>query len=114
MIALIEEFKKELTDIAEFAPSTVDNYVACMAAFFNYAAHRAYRLAAPEHPGLDGADPDGVADGPHLGRHLPRRDGKDTLHAGGALCRNGGHDADAVHPAALEGLQVSLDTRSAR
>ncbi|BBO88312.1 tyrosine-type recombinase/integrase [Desulfosarcina ovata] len=37
MIAPIDEFKKELTDIAMFAPSTVDNYVACMTAFFDYA-----------------------------------------------------------------------------
>ncbi len=40
MIALIDEFKKELTDIQAFAPSTVDNYVAYMAAFFDYARHR--------------------------------------------------------------------------
>jgi hypothetical protein len=40
MIALIDEFRKELKDIAEFAPSTVDNYVACMAAFFDYARNR--------------------------------------------------------------------------
>ncbi len=40
MIALIDEFKKELTDIAMFAPSTVDNYVACMTAFFDYARNR--------------------------------------------------------------------------
>lgn len=40
MIALIDEFKKELTDIKAFAPSTVDNYVACMAAFFDYARNR--------------------------------------------------------------------------
>jgi len=40
MIALIDEFRKELKDIAEFAPSTVDNYVHCMAAFFDYARHR--------------------------------------------------------------------------
>lgn len=41
MIALIDEFRKELTDIAEFAPRTVDNYVACVAAFFDDAAKRA-------------------------------------------------------------------------
>lgn len=35
MIALIDDFKKELTDIAAFAQSTVDNYVACLAAFFD-------------------------------------------------------------------------------
>lgn len=40
MIALIDEFKKELTDIAVYAPSTVDNYVACMTAFFDYARRR--------------------------------------------------------------------------
>jgi integrase/recombinase XerD len=40
MIALIDEFKKELSDIAEFAPSTVENYVACIAAFFDYARNR--------------------------------------------------------------------------
>lgn len=37
MIALIDDFRKELTDIATFASSTVDNYVACLAAFFDYA-----------------------------------------------------------------------------
>lgn len=37
MIALIDEFAKELTQIAEFAESTVHNYVACIAAFFDYA-----------------------------------------------------------------------------
>lgn len=37
MIALIDEFAKELADIAEFAQSTVENYVACIAAFFHYA-----------------------------------------------------------------------------
>ena len=40
MIALIDEFKKELSDIAEFAQSTVDNYAACIVAFFNYAHNR--------------------------------------------------------------------------
>ena len=40
MIALIDEFKKELSDIAEYAPSTVENYVACIAAFFDYARNR--------------------------------------------------------------------------
>ncbi|MCW9097991.1 MAG: tyrosine-type recombinase/integrase [Ignavibacteriaceae bacterium] len=40
MIALIDDFKKELTDIAAFAQSTVDNYVACLAAFFDYAHNR--------------------------------------------------------------------------
>lgn len=40
MIALIDEFKKELTDIAVYAPSTVDNYVTCMTAFFDYARRR--------------------------------------------------------------------------
>jgi integrase/recombinase XerD len=40
MIALIDEFKKELSDIAEFAPSTVENYVACIAAFFDYARNQ--------------------------------------------------------------------------
>lgn len=40
MIALIDEFKKELSDIAEFAQSTVDNYVACITAFFDYARNR--------------------------------------------------------------------------
>ncbi len=40
MMALIDEFKKEMTDIATFAPSTVDNYVACMTAFFDYARHQ--------------------------------------------------------------------------
>lgn len=40
MITLIDEFKKELADIAMFAPSTVDNYVACMTAFFGYARNR--------------------------------------------------------------------------
>jgi site-specific recombinase XerD len=40
MIALIDEFRKELSDIAEFAPSTVDNYVACVVGFFDYAQHR--------------------------------------------------------------------------
>ncbi len=37
MIALIDDFAKELADIAGFAPSTVENYVACIAAFFHYA-----------------------------------------------------------------------------
>ncbi len=40
MIALIDDFRKELSDIAEFAASTVDNYVACLAAFFDYAENR--------------------------------------------------------------------------
>jgi site-specific recombinase XerD len=40
MIALIDDFAKELTDIAEFAQSTVENYVACVAAFFDYAQNR--------------------------------------------------------------------------
>jgi len=40
MIAIIDEFKKELSDIAEFAQSTVDNYVACITAFFDYARNR--------------------------------------------------------------------------
>jgi site-specific recombinase XerD len=40
MIALIDEFKKELSDIAEFAPSTVENYVSCIAAFFDYTRNR--------------------------------------------------------------------------
>jgi integrase/recombinase XerD len=40
MMALIHAFKKELSDIAEFAPSTVENYVACIAAFFDYARNR--------------------------------------------------------------------------
>jgi integrase/recombinase XerD len=40
MIVLIDEFKKELSDIAEFAQSTVDNYVACITAFFDYARNR--------------------------------------------------------------------------
>jgi integrase/recombinase XerD len=40
MIALIDDFKKELCDIAEFAATTVDNYVACVAAFFDYAQNR--------------------------------------------------------------------------
>jgi len=40
MITLIDEFKKELSDIAEFAQSTVDNYVACITAFFDYARNR--------------------------------------------------------------------------
>ena len=37
MIALIDDFAKELTDIKGFAASTVQNYVACVAAFFHYA-----------------------------------------------------------------------------
>lgn len=40
MIALIDEFRKELSDIAEFAQSTVDNYTACVAGFFDYAQHK--------------------------------------------------------------------------
>jgi hypothetical protein len=36
MIALIDHFAKELTDIAGFAASTVENYVACIAAFFHF------------------------------------------------------------------------------
>jgi integrase/recombinase XerD len=36
MIALIDDFAKELADIAGFAASTVENYVACIAAFFHY------------------------------------------------------------------------------
>ncbi len=36
MIALIDDFAKELTDIKGFAQSTVENYVACIVAFFHY------------------------------------------------------------------------------
>ena len=36
MIALIDDFAKELADIAGFAAGTVENYVACIAAFFHY------------------------------------------------------------------------------
>ena len=37
MIALIDSYRKELSDIAEYAHDTVDNYVSCVVMFFEFA-----------------------------------------------------------------------------
>jgi site-specific recombinase XerD len=37
MIALIDSYRKELFDIAEYAQDTVDNYVSCVVMFFEFA-----------------------------------------------------------------------------
>ncbi len=34
MIAMIDQYRKELSSVAEFAPSTVDNYVSSIGAFW--------------------------------------------------------------------------------
>ncbi len=36
MIAMIDQYRKELSSVAEFAPSTVDNYVSSIGAFCGF------------------------------------------------------------------------------
>ena len=44
MIALIDEYKKELISIAYFAEETVENYVSCILSFIEYLSKTTCKL----------------------------------------------------------------------